>query len=212
MLHDIFGSLEETLFMVFTAGLFSFLFGFLIALGMIKIKRYEHRAPLYAHVYRGLSVIIETCSSLPYLVFLILLVPMLRTLFGTDSGMMAAVFALTFISIFPMAALCEKKMQEQEDKFHDLTISLGATPMQKIFKFYLKQAKPDLILGAGSILQQLLGYSIIAGLFGAGGFGRLLIEKGYQNFQWSYVIASLLFVILIIRGIQYGAFYFSSDH
>lgn len=211
MLHELFTALEATLFMVFISGLLSLFFGILLALGLMQLSKQHNASSIQKLVYRTLSGLVETFATLPYLAFAILLVPFSRKLLGTDTGIMASIFSLTLIGLFPFACLCEKSLIQQQRKFQDLARSLGANPWQSLYKIYLKQSFPDLARGFSQILTQLLGYSVIAGVFGAGGLGGLLIEKGYQNFQWSYVLICIALLIIMIQGIKYSMRFWIRD-
>lgn len=205
MFHELLIALEETIFMVFTAGLLTLMLGLPlgIALSLLKSKQMSIGKKM---LYRGLKASITLAATLPYLVLVILMVPLLRTLFGSEEGVLAAILPLSFATVFPFAAYVEETLKTPKG-YEDLARSLGAERSTWVMKVGLKEGFPKLFQYYASLFNQLVGYSVIAGVFGAGGLGGLLIVKGYQNFHIVYVLATIGLLMLVIQGIRFSLQY-----
>lgn len=200
MFFDLLHALEETIFMVFASGLLTLVVGlpFGIVLYLLSFKERVWQKTFF----RALRTFTNTASTIPYLVMVILLIPLLRVLFGTEAGVLAAILPMSLAAIFPFSADIQKSLHALPAGQLDLAKSLGFSRNRWVMKVALKEVLPKIIQQYAHQLNQLMGYSVIAGVFGAGGLGGLLIEKGYQNFQIVYVLSALILLIALMQGIR----------
>jgi D-methionine transport system permease protein len=209
MLHELVVALEETLFMVLASGILTLLLG--LPLGIFLSVAALKQKTSQKLLYRALKGLVSIASSIPYLVIVIALIPLLRLVFGTESGMLAAILPLTLATLFPFALYVERAMTSLPTGLNDLALSFGGNRLPTLLKIYLKEALPLLIQGFTKALLPLIGYSVIAGVFGAGGLGGLLIEKGYHHFSTAYVLATMAILVALTQGFRLCLEYFAGN-
>jgi len=209
MFYEMLHALEETLFMVLTAGILTLLIG--IPFGIYLYLLSFDQKLWHKTIYRMLFTVTNLASTLPYFVLVILLIPLLRILFGTEASVSSAILTLALATIFPFSAEIQRALNALPIGYNDLARSLGFSRVRWVMKVSLKEVMPVILPRYAQQLNQLMGYSVIAGVFGAGGLGGLLIAKGYQNFEISYVVATVLLVFLLTQVIRLSVQYFTHD-
>jgi len=200
MLHDLFNALEETLFMVFSAGLLTWVIG--LPLGALLSVTGPGKFLENSFIHTPLHFIIRTTRSIPYIVFMISIIPFTRLVAGSIEGSVAAVIPLTLASIPYFAQLSEKAISKAPVGLIEAALAIGASPLQIIYKVLIPEALPNIIAALTNTLIHLIGYSTIAGALGGGGLGNLIIDKGYQTFHTNYVIATVIVLVVLVQAIQ----------
>jgi D-methionine transport system permease protein len=200
MLHALFNAIEETLFMVFTAGLLTWIIG--LPLGaLLSISRQN----LFLHspiLYKSLRFVVNTTSSVPYIVLMIATIPLTRAITGSGEGTIAALVPLTLAAVPLFARYTEQAINDVPKGIIEAAQSVGATTVQIVYKVLIPEALHNIINGLTITLIHLIGYSTIAGALGSGGLGAFVITTGYPNFQLGYVLTSVLILLGLIQLIQ----------
>lgn len=190
----------ETLYMVFTASIFTVIIG--LPLGIILTTTNKNHIFENWMIQNTLSVIINIMRSLPFIILMIFIIPFTRLIVGSSIGTKAAIVPLIVAAVPFFARVVESALQEVEEGFIEAAISMGASPFQIIFKVLLPEALPSLILGTTITIINLLGYSAMAGAVGGGGIGDLAIRYGYHRFRTDIMLATVLLLIFMVQGIQ----------
>ena len=153
-------------------------------------------------IYHILNPIVNALRSLPFIILLIAVIPLTKLLVGTSIGTWAAIVPLT-IYIGPyMGRLIETSLLEVNEGIVESAQAMGATPLQIIFKFILPEARSSLILNLTTATISLIGATAMAGAVGAGGIGDLAISYGYQRFDTSVVILTVIVLLLLVQIVQ----------
>lgn len=210
MLHELISALEETLFMVFTAGLLTWIIG--LPLGAILSVTQAGKFLENGIAYKVLTFCLNTMRSLPYIVFMIAIIPFTQLLVGSYEGSIAAIVPLTLATVPYFAQLCEKAINRVQPDMIKAAESVGATTFQIIYKVLIPEALPNIVKAFTMTLVHLIGYSTIAGAIGAGGLGSLIINKGYQAFHFDYVLATVILLIALIHIIQFCGNYIANGN
>ena len=193
-------ALQETLHMVFFAMLFGCIWGFIQAI-ILLVTRPAGILPNRV-IYHGLNPIVNALRSLPFIILLIAFIPLTKLLVGTSIGTWAAIVPLT-IYIGPyMGRLIETSLLEVNEGIIESAQAMGASPLQIIFKFILPEARSSLILNLTTATISLIGATAMAGAVGAGGIGDLAISYGYQRFDTSVVILTVIVLLLLVQFVQ----------
>ena len=201
MIELLIPSLFETVYMVFFATLFSLVIGF--PLGIILVISESNgiwEKPLLNKILNG---IINILRSFPFIILMILVFPISRLIVGKTIGTTATIVPLSIAAAPFVARIIESSLKEVDKGVIELSLSMGATVPQIIFKVLIPEAMPSLILGITLTIINLIGYSAMAGAIGGGGLGNLAIRYGLYRFQTNVMIASVLIIILLVQGIQY---------
>ena len=193
-------ALQEIFHMVFFAMLFGCIWGFIQAI-ILLVTRPAGILPNRV-IYHGLNPIVNALRSLPFIILLIAFIPLTKLLVGTSIGTWAAIVPLT-IYIGPyMGRLIETSLLEVNEGIIESAQAMGASPLQIIFKFILPEARSSLILNLTTATISLIGATAMAGAVGAGGIGDLAISYGYQRFDTSVVILTVIVLLLLVQFVQ----------
>ena len=134
-------------------------------------------------IYTILDVIINITRSIPFLILLILLVPVTKALVGKSYGSTATIVPLTVAAAPLIARMVESSLKEVNKGVIEAATSMGASKFRIIINVLLGEAKTSLVVGTTIVLGTVLGYSAMAGVVGGGGLGDIAIRYGYYRFE-----------------------------
>lgn len=199
MLYDLLVATAETLYMVFLSTLLATLLG--LPLGTLLFSsRVIRPSPKF---YRFLSLLINSMRSVPFIILLVAVIPITRLLVGTSIGMNAAIVPLVIGATPFFARLVDNIYQNLPEGLIETGYSMGASTGQIITHILLPEAKPALIQAVTVTTITLINYSAMAGTVGAGGLGTLAINYGYQRFNPTVMISTVILLIILVQLIQY---------
>lgn len=193
-------AMQETLQMMFFAMIFGSIWGFLQAITLL-LTRPEGILPNRA-VHHLISPVVNALRSLPFIILMIALIPFTRWVVGSSIGVWAAIVPLTFYIGPYMGRLIENSLLEVNPGIIESAQAMGATPAQIIFKFVIPEARSSLILNMTTAAISLLGATAMAGAAGAGGVGYLAIAYGYERFDNSVMLLTVVVLLIMVQIIQ----------
>lgn len=186
----------ETLYMVVISTGLSYVFG--LPLGVILITTGKGHILESKGINRVLGTFVNAVRSIPFIIFLILVIPFTRLVVGTSIGTVAAMVPLTLAAIPFVARMVETSLKEIDWGLIEAALSMGANAWQVITKVLLPEARASIVLGVAITTINLVGYSAMAGIVGGGGLGTLAYYYGYQRYEdlvmWVTVIVLIAFV------------------
>ncbi|WQU95293.1 ABC transporter permease [Helicobacter pylori] len=189
----------ETLYMVFVASFLAVVFGLpLGVLLLVSKKGHLLNKPL---LHKILDTSINMTRSFPFIILIILLLPLSRFLIGTSIGSSASIIPLAISAIPFVAKLFENSLMEVEHGKIETTLSLGASHVE-VIKMMLLESLPSLVNNITITLISLIGYSAMAGALGAGGLGDLAIRIGYQSYRGDVLFYAVVVIIVLVQIIQ----------
>ncbi|MGL2653617.1 methionine ABC transporter permease MetI [Helicobacter pylori] len=189
----------ETLYMVFVASFLAVVFGLpLGVLLLVSKKGHLLNKPL---LHKILDTSINMTRSFPFIILIILLLPLSRFLIGTSIGSSASIIPLAISAIPFVAKLFENSLMEVEHGKIETTLSLGASNLE-VVKMMLLESLPSLVNNITITLISLIGYSAMAGALGAGGLGDLAIRIGYQSYRGDVLFYAVVVIIVLVQIIQ----------
>ena len=151
-------------------------------------------------VYRILDVISNVIRSIPFLILLILIIPLTRFLVGKSYGSSATIVPLVIAAAPFIARMVESSLQEVDEGVIEAAKSMGAGTI--IFRVLLVEARTSLIVGVTIALGTILGYSAMAGVVGGGGLGDIAIRYGYYRYQTDIMVVTIVILVLIVQVLQ----------
>lgn len=194
-------SFWETGYMVVASAVLASIIG--IPLGIIlTVTRKGHILP-NAAVNSVLGVIVNATRSTPFIILMVAIIPLTRVLVGSSIGTTAAIVPLTISAAPFIARVIESSLLEIDHGVIEAAQSMGASPLQIIWKVLLPESLHSIVLGITLAVIALIGYSAMAGVLGGGGLGDLAIRYGYQRFQPDVMIVTVVILILLVQIIQY---------
>lgn len=153
-------------------------------------------------VYGILDFIVNVFRSFPFIILMVILIPVTRFIVGKTIGTTAAIVPLTIAAIPFFARLVESALRGVDSGVIEAGRSLGASNFQIVWHIMMKEAVPNLISGAALTFISVIGYSAMGGAIGAGGLGDVAIRYGYQSFNMAYLIITSVILIVFVQIIQ----------
>ena len=191
----------ETLYSLVLEVVFAYVIG--LPLGVLLVTgEKEGIKPLPRPVMAVLNVVINLLRSVPFLILMIICLPLSKLIVGTKVGTMATIPPMV-IAAFPMVArMVESSLREVDQGVIEAAQSMGATPWQIAVKVMLPEALPSLISGCTISVGTILGYGAMAGIIGGGGLGKIAINYGYYNFKFLVMWAAVIGLIVLVQIFQ----------
>ena len=121
---------------------------------------------------------------------------------GTTIGNNATIVPLVLAAAPFVARLVEGSLAEVDHGVVEAAQSMGASPLQIVYRVLIPEALPSLINGSAVAAITILGYSAMAGAVGGGGLGKLAIMYGYNRYQTDIMIITVILLIIIVQIIQ----------
>lgn len=195
-------ALGETLYMVGLSAVLTFVLGLLIGIALYVTASDGLLPNRWVNLPLGLLVNIS--RSLPFLILLIVLIPVTRAIVGTSLGATAAIVPLTAGTAPFFGRVVETALREIDRGRIEAAQAMGATHLDVIARVLLPEALPGLLAGVTLTLVMFVDYSAMAGAIGAGGLGTVAIKYGYQRFNTELMLATVVVLIAIVQTIQLG--------
>ena len=199
-LPDFYGSILDTLRMTGRAGAIAFVGG--LFLGVVLTVTKEGGILQAKALYQVLDIIINFFRSIPFIILLAALIPLTRLISGTAIGVEGAIVPLVCGTIPFFARQIESALAEMDPGLVEAALSMGSSPVEIIFRVYLKECIPGIVRAVTITAISLIGLTAMAGAVGAGGLGDFAIRFGYQRNQTDVTLASILVLAGLVSVIQ----------
>ena len=193
-------SIQETLFMTFFSLLIAVVLGF--GLGIILYVTKDDGLYPNKIINRILDFIVNLLRAVPFIILIIILLPVTIFLVGTMLGAKAALPALIISSAPFYARMCMIALSEVDKGTIEASKAMGASHLQIITKVLIPEAKPALISSITVMGISLVGYTAMAGCIGAGGLGNVAYMYGYARRNMVVMYTATFFVLVIVFIIQ----------
>ena len=190
----------ETLYMTLTSTLLGYVLG--LPMGILLVICAKDGIRPNALVYKIFDLISNIFRSRPFLILLILVMPLTAKLVGKSYGSTATIVPLTFAAAPYIARMVESSLKEVDRGVIEAAQSMGASTWEIVWKVYLKEARTSLIVNATIATGTILGYSAMAGTVGGGGLGDIAIRYGYYRYQVDIMIVTVIILVLLVQLFQ----------
>jgi D-methionine transport system permease protein len=149
-----------------------------------------------------LSLVINILRSVPFVILLIVMIPLTVALVGTSLGVAGAIPPLVVGAAPFFARLVETALREVDKGVIEASFAMGARRRQVVLGALLPEAMPGLIAAATVTAIALVSYTAMAGVVGAGGLGDLAIRFGYQRFQTDVMVVTVVLLLVLVQALQ----------
>ena len=190
----------DTLYMVAVSGLISTLIG--LPLGVMLYVTRPRQILAKPVLNQVLSIITNVGRSIPFIILMVAIIPFTRMLVGTSIGINAASVPLTIAAIPFVARLVEAALNEISPGLIEAAQAMGATPWQIIRKVLIPEARGGIMTGLTITVVTLVSYSAMAGAVGGGGLGDLGIRYGYNRFNPTIMLITVVILVVMVQGFQ----------
>ena len=191
----------ETLYSTVLATLLAYLVGLPLGVLLVAGER-GGVAPVPPPVMRVLNFVINILRSVPFLILMVMVIPLSRLVLGTSIGTAATIIPL-FVAAFPFVArLVEGSIREVDKGVIEAAQAMGCSPLQIIVKVMLPESRPSLITGLTTAFITILSYGAMAGAIGGGGLGSMALMLGYQRRMYIIMYVSVLVLVILVQIFQ----------
>lgn len=198
---DIWQATWETLAMTGFSLLFTVLIG--LPLGILLFVTSKRQLLEQRGIYTVLSFVVNVLRSVPFLILLIVMIPVTVLIVGTSLGVAGAIPPLVLGTAPFFARLVENVLREIDRGVIEACQAMGAKTHQIIFGALLPEALPGLLAAATVTAIALMSYAAMSGVIGGGGLGDLAIRFGYQRFQTEVMITTVAILVVLVQLLQY---------
>jgi len=193
--------LWETVYVTLAATFFAIVIG--LPLGMLLVAGEKNGIlPLPSPLMKALNVIINLLRSIPFLILMVLVIPLTRAIVGTTVGTTASIVPLIIASFPFVARLVESSLREVNPNIIETAQSMGATPFQILTRVMLPESVPSLISNFTIAVTTILSYTAMSGAIGGGGLGKIAITYGYNRYKYAVLILAVILLIVLVQVFQ----------
>lgn len=190
----------ETLYMLFISGTISLVFGLIF--GVILVVTKEGNILENKTVYYILDKIVNIFRSIPFIILLAAAIPFTRFIMGTAIGTKGALVPLVIGTVPFFSRQIESALLELDKGVIEAAQSMGSSPIEIIFRVYLKESIPNIVRAITITFVSLVGLTAMAGSIGGGGLGDFAIRYGYQRYQNDITFVTVVILLVIVNVIQ----------
>ena len=193
--------LWETLYVTLLSTLFAIVIG--LPLGILLVTGDENGIrPMPKALMRALNVIINFLRSVPFLILIVMVIPLTRVIIGTSIGSVASIVPLV-VAAFPFVArLVESSMRELDPNIIEMAQSMGSSTWQIILHVMLPESVPSLVNNFTLAITTILGYTAMSGAMGGGGLGKIAINYGYKRYKYAVLYLAVIVLVILVQVFQ----------
>ena len=191
----------ETFYVTILSTVFSLILG--LPLGVLLVVGDKKGIlPFPRWLMSFLNVLINLLRSVPFLILMIMVIPLSRLIVGTSVGTVATIIPLVFAAFPFVARLVETSLREVNPNIIEAAQSMGASPFQIIVKVMIPESVPSLVSNVTIAVTTILGYSAMSGVIGGGGLGQIAINYGYYRYQYATMVVAVILLIVLVQIFQ----------
>ena len=153
-------------------------------------------------LYWLLNFLVTVVRSFPYLLFVIALIPVTRSVLGKAFGPVPSSVPLSIVAIAIFARLVEQVLLDVPKEIGTLANSLGTSRLQYIWYFLLVEARSGLVLAYTTTTVSMISYSTVMGVIGGGGIGDFAVRVGYQRYEYGMMYVAIVIMIALVFILQ----------
>ena len=191
----------ETLYALALEVLIAYVIG--LPLGVLLVTgEKDGIRPVNPALMKAINVVINLLRSIPFLILMIIALPLSKIIVGTKVGTPATIPPMV-VAAFPLVArMVESSLREVNRGVIEAAQSMGASAWQIVTKVLLPEALPSLLSGGTITVGTILGYGAMAGIIGGGGLGQMAITYGYYNTKYLIMWAAVIGLIILVQIFQ----------
>ena len=190
----------QTLYMTIVSTVIAYIIG--LPMGVLLVTSAKDGIKENKILFKILDILTNVLRSVPFLILLVLVIPLTRLIVGTTIGSTATIVPLVIGAAPFIARMVESSLQEVDRGVIEASLSMGASPYQIVSKVMITESMPSLMVGFAISITTILGYSALAGFVGGGGLGDIAIRYGYYRYQSNIMIVTVILLVLIVQILQ----------
>ncbi|MFS0559544.1 methionine ABC transporter permease [Terribacillus sp. 179-K 1B1 HS] len=191
----------QTILMVAVTLVIGSIFGIII--GLLLFVTRKGNIMENAFLFQIINFLINIIRPIPFIIFLVAISPLTREVVGTTIGTWAAIFPMSIAAAFSIARVVENNFISIDPGVIEAAKAMGASPIQIIYTILIPEALGPLVLGLTFITISLIDFSAMAGTVGGGGLGHVAMTYGYQRFDTSVMVVTVVILIVLVQLAQW---------
>lgn len=193
--------LLESLYMTVFSTVFAYLIGLPLGVALV----YWAPGGLFPmpRLHSVLNTAVNVMRSVPFLILMMVVMPLSRLIVGTTIGSTAVIVPLVISAAPYVGRMVESSLLEVDIGVLEMARSIGASHWQIIRRVYLGEALPSLINGGTISMTTIFGYSAMAAMIGGGGLGAIAVTYGYYRYQYDVLLISTVLMVIFVQIIQW---------
>lgn len=191
----------ETLYSTVIATAFACLLGLVLGVLLIVGEK-DGIHPLPAPLMKLLNFVINIVRSVPFLILMLMVLPLSLLLLGTRIGTPASIPPLIIAAAPFVARLVETSLRELDKGMVEAAQAMGCTTWQIIWKVMIPECLPSLISSLTTAFITILGYGAMAGAIGGGGLGKIAINYGYNRYNYAVMLVAVVLIVILVQIFQ----------
>jgi len=190
----------DTLYMTVVSTLMAYVIGLPLGIALAITDKKGITPNIF--IYKILDLVTNILRSIPFLILLILVIPITRFIVGQSYGSSATIVPLVIAAAPFIARLIESSLQEVDKGVIEAAQSMGAGTFTIVWKVLMVEARTSLIVGMTIALGTILGYSAMAGVVGGGGLGDIAIRYGYNRYEPKIMLVTIIILVILVQVLQ----------
>lgn len=192
----------ETIYMLMVSMIIACLLGIPLGISLIITKKNGLKENLIYHKIVDI-VLVNITRSIPFVILIVLLIPLSRLLVGKSYGTTAFLIPLSIGTVPFIARIIENSLNEVDKGLIEMGHSIGFGTIEIIYRIMIPEAMPSIISGLTLTLISLVSYTAIAGVIGGGGLGNMAVIEGYQRGEKGIMYQATLVIVILVQVIQF---------
>lgn len=194
-------AIPQTIYMVLFSSIIAVVFGMLLGI-ILTLTRPDGLREIKS-LYSFLDFVVNIMRSLPFIILIIVVMPLTKVIVGKGYGTNASIVPLSISAIPFVARIIEGYLIQVDKGIIDAAKSMGATTSQIVFKVLIPESMPAIVNGITLTIINIIGYSAMAGAIGGGGLGDVALRYGYQRGQTDVLFVTVVVIIIFVQLIQF---------
>ncbi|NUU60823.1 methionine ABC transporter permease [Paenibacillus agri] len=190
----------STLKMLGISGIFTIILG--LPLGIVLYLWGRSNQSFLRVIYSILSFVVNILRSVPFIILMVALIPISKSIVGTSIGVLGTIPALVIGAAPFFARLVETALREVDRGVIEAAQGMGASTRQIVTRVLLPEARPGLLAGVTITIVTLVSYTAMSGMVGGGGLGDLAIRYGYYRYEKEVMIISVALMVILVQLLQ----------
>ncbi|MDQ8733851.1 methionine ABC transporter permease [Paenibacillus sp. LHD-38] len=197
---EIWDATKDTLYMLSASLVFTIIFG--LMLGIILFLTSRRQLLQQPIVYGVLSFIVNVLRSVPFVILMIMIMPITKLITGTTLGVEGSIPPLVVAATPFFARLVETSLREVDRGVIEAAQAMGASNWDIVRRVLLRESSPSLLAAVTITAVTLVSYTAMSGVIGGGGLGDLALRYGYQRFQTDVMLVTVVLLIVLVQVLQ----------
>lgn len=193
-------SVGQTIYMVLTTLVLAGIFG--LAIGVLLYATRKGNILQNAVVFNVLNVLVNVIRPIPFIIFLAVAQPLTIAVIGTSIGTTSVIFPMVLMASFVVGRVVEQNLVAVDPGVIEAARAMGAGKLRVILTVLIPEQLAPLILGYTFMFIGIVDMSAMAGYVGGGGLGDFAIVYGYQQFNYTATLVTVVFIIILVQVAQ----------